>query len=110
MLGLFAKRSISATDAYAAQQAGRTVVVDVREDSERATAYVPGSRHMPLGQLGDRLAELPDGQDVAFICQAGRRSAAAVSMARKAGRTSRSVTGGMAAWRHANLPVERTYR
>ena len=79
-------------------RARRLVLYDVREGPERATSFIPGSRHLPLGQLKGRLHELPLDKSVAFICQSGRRSAMAATAARRAGLDAHNVAGGMNAW------------
>lgn len=48
-------------------------VLDVREPSEYAVGHIPGAVNIPLGQLRDRLAELPDGGIVVY-CRVGLRS------------------------------------
>jgi len=79
-------------------RAGRLTLYDVRERRERSESFVPGSRHLPLGQVKGRLNELPRDTPVAFICQTGRRSGMAATTARRAGYDARNVKGGMAAW------------
>jgi rhodanese-related sulfurtransferase len=99
------KRTIDVATALAAQQAGRLILVDVRENGERARGFAPGSRHLPLGQLKQRLGELPADRPVAFICQSGRRSAMAATAARRAGLDAHNVAGGMTAWERQGLPT-----
>ncbi len=41
--------------------------------------------HIPLGELRDRVAEVPAGQPVVALCRSGRRSSLAVSILRDAG-------------------------
>ena len=104
MAMLFArKHTLDVIEALAGQQAGRLVLVDVRVDSERARGFAPGSRHLPLGQLKQRLGELPSDRPVAFICQSGRRSAMAATAARRAGLDAHNVSGGMTAWERRGL-------
>jgi rhodanese-related sulfurtransferase len=79
------------------------VLVAVREDSGRARGFAPVSRHLPLGQLKQRLGELPSDRPVAFICQSGRRSAMAATAARRAGFDAHNVRGGTAAWEQQGL-------
>jgi rhodanese-related sulfurtransferase len=79
-------------------RAGRLVLYDVREGNERAESFVPGSRHLPLGQVKARLGELPRDKPVAFICRTGRRSAMAAATARREGYDAHNVKGGMTAW------------
>jgi rhodanese-related sulfurtransferase len=80
-------------------------LVDVREDSEVAQGRIPGARHIPLGQLGGRLAELDRQQPVIAICRSGNRSAKATEMLTEAGFTCDNMVGGMLAWQAAGLPT-----
>jgi rhodanese-related sulfurtransferase len=110
---LFGRRkqhSIDVAEAMAGHRAGQLVLVDVREASERARGFAPGSKHVPLGQLKSRLGQLPTDHPVAFICQSGRRSAMAATAARRAGMDARNVAGGMTAWERHGLEMERTTR
>ena len=97
-------------EAASGHGAGRLVLVDVREDSERAQGFAPGSLHVPLGQLEQRLGELPTDRPVAFICQSGRRSAMAAAAARRAGLDAHNVSGGMTAWEQQGLNTDTTER
>ena len=97
------KHTMDVAEALAGQKAGRLVLVDVREDAERARGFAPGSRHLPLGQLKQHLGELPGDSPVAFICQSGRRSAMAATAARRAGLDAHNVSGGMTAWERQGL-------
>lgn len=103
---LFAKHPspVDPHDAAAAVERGDLVVVDVREPYERAEAHIPGSRHIPLGELPDRLSELPVDKPVAFICRSGGRSSVAAEAAKQIEQVS-DVRGGMLAWSAAGLPV-----
>lgn len=100
------KRTMDVVAAVAGLKSGRLVLVDVREQSERARGFAPGSRHLPLSQLKRRLGELPTDRPVAFICQSGRRSAMAATAARRAGMDAYNVAGGMIAWERDNLETE----
>jgi rhodanese-related sulfurtransferase len=101
--GFRRKHTMDVVEALAGHRAGRLVLVDVREDSERARGFVPGSRHLPLLQVKQHLAELPSDRPVAFICQSGRRSAMAATAARRAGLDAHNVSGGMTAWHQRGL-------
>src|SRR5690606_27209245 len=41
-----------------------TLILDVREEAEREGGLIPGSIHIPLGQLRGRLDELPRDRSV----------------------------------------------
>lgn len=50
------------------------VVLDVSEDVERSVWQMPGSLHIPLGQLRDRVDELPKEKTIVTYCAIGVRS------------------------------------
>jgi len=84
-----------------------TELVDVRTDEEWRTGHIEGARHIMGGWLQERLGELPrDGTTIATICASGFRSTVAASVLERAGFADvANVTGGMAAWKEAGLPV-----
>jgi glyoxylase-like metal-dependent hydrolase (beta-lactamase superfamily II)/rhodanese-related sulfurtransferase len=61
------------------------VVLDVRRDDERVHGGIPGSVHIPLDQLTDRLAELPEAA-LWVHCASGFRASIAASLLDRAGR------------------------
>ncbi len=60
--------------AKAAMDAGDAIIIDVREDDEVSQAAIPGAVHIPMGDLLDRLAEVPRNRTVIFSCHTGGRS------------------------------------
>jgi len=85
---------------------GGAVLLDVREDSEWEAGHAPMARHVPLGQLPERLDDLPVGNHLVVICRSGGRSGRATAFLLQAGHEATNVEGGMAAWAAAGLPVE----
>lgn len=88
----------------------KAVVVDVCEVDEFAVGHVGGARNVPLGELEKKLAGVVKNKTLPLIlvCQSGARSARAVAVAKQLGyEHAQSLAGGLAAWRAANLPVER---
>lgn len=84
------------------------LVLDVREDKEFAAGHIPKAKHIPLGQLANRIKELEKfkGKPVLVTCRSGQRSARACGMLKKAGfETVYNQAGGIIAWERANLPV-----
>jgi rhodanese-related sulfurtransferase len=73
-------------------------LLDVREPDEVAEWAYPLGVNIPLGQLGDRLGELPEGRTVTVACHSGGRSAAAATALSDAGWTAENLTGGALAW------------
>src|SRR5580693_6135448 len=80
-------------------------LLDVREDDEWAAGYAPGARHIPLGQLGARTAEIPQDEVVYVICRSGARSARAAQALSAAGWDAINVAGGMQDWAAAGRPM-----
>ncbi len=64
---------------------GDGLLLDVRRDDERATGALPGSRHIPLHQLLDRLGELPSRRTIWVHCASGFRASVAASLLARAG-------------------------
>lgn len=96
---------IEQADQHVAQGAQ---MVDVREKDEWDEAHVPGTAHIPLGQLAQRAKELDPGREVVAICRSGNRSKTAVQILNRAGFTNASsMAGGVIAWARAGKPIER---
>lgn len=83
------------------------VVIDVREPDEYAAGHVPGVIHIPMGEVVERVAEIPDDDTVYVICAAGGRSARVVEYLASREIDAINVEGGTNAWREAGLPIER---
>ncbi|EFV23343.1 pyridine nucleotide-disulfide oxidoreductase [Anaerostipes caccae] len=49
-------------------------ILDVTEEMERMVFYIPGSVHIPLGQLRQRMSELPKDRLIVTYCAVGVRS------------------------------------
>ena len=81
------------------------VLVDVREPFEWTTGHAPDARHIPLGQLPRHLSALPTDKRIILMCRSGNRSAQATAILTAAGLDAANMTGGMAAWARAGLPV-----
>lgn len=105
---LFRRQSVPTIDvqeAHRRQRQGELLLVDVREARERAAGAASGSRHLPLTELSRRVAELPSGTPIGFVCRSGKRSDTAAKLAGRAGLDACSVGGGMLAWDRAGLPT-----
>jgi molybdopterin/thiamine biosynthesis adenylyltransferase/rhodanese-related sulfurtransferase len=77
----------------------RLLLVDVREPHEWEAGRLPGSVHIQLGTLPQRIGEIPDNVTPVFICAIGGRSArAAQFFAQAVGRDAVNLAGGVVAW------------
>ena len=89
----------------------KAVVVDVCETAEFAAGHIVGAKNIPLGELEGRLATTVKNKTVPLIlvCQSGARSNRALAIAKKLGyEQAQSLGGGLAAWKAANLPIQKT--
>ncbi len=78
------------------------LLLDVREPWETELATIPGSRLIPLGELGERLAELDPAASVVVYCHLGVRSDYAARQLAAAGfERVRHLAGGIDAWSRA---------
>jgi rhodanese-related sulfurtransferase len=81
-------------------------LLDVREPDEWDAGHIAGAQHIPLGQLRDRLAEVPTDKPILAICRHGSRSESAARGLRTLGLTVENLEGGVTAWTRAGLPLE----
>ena len=76
-------------------------LLDIREPWEWAVSNLGdhGARLIPLGQLGDRMSELPSDRSIIVYCRSGQRSRVGVRRLLEGGRRDiRSLQGGLKAW------------
>ena len=100
----------------ALQEQTGVALVDLREDSERASyGQIPGSIHAPYGSLdtfietGGLLREMAAAADkpLIYYCAYGERSAMAVQASQDAGlKNIRHLIDGIAAWIDAGGPIK----
>jgi hydroxyacylglutathione hydrolase len=76
----------------------KPVILDVRNPSEFAHGSIPGAVNIPLGDLPNRLTELPPNQPIVTVCATGFRSSVAASLLQRAKIPAASLTNGIAAW------------
>jgi glyoxylase-like metal-dependent hydrolase (beta-lactamase superfamily II)/rhodanese-related sulfurtransferase len=83
-------------------------ILDVREQLERDSGYIPGSLFMPWHDL-DRLPDdLDPARPVAAVCASGQRAAVAASLLQRHGATEviHVVGGGVPTWRKLGYAIE----
>jgi rhodanese-related sulfurtransferase len=88
------------------QRSGRVTIVDVREPMEFVGGSIPGSRNIPLAQIGK--VPLP-AAPLVLVCQSGARSERGVATLRSRGHHDglADLEGGLLAWQAAQLPLEK---
>ncbi|MDC8784169.1 rhodanese-like domain-containing protein [Roseateles koreensis] len=88
----------------------KAVLIDVCEPAEFAAGHVAGSRNIPLATLeGHKSLPSNKALPLVVVCQSGARATRAAGMLRKLGyEKAQPLAGGLAAWREANLPIEKS--
>jgi rhodanese-related sulfurtransferase len=84
--------------------AGRVLLLDVREGDEWDSGHAPQATHVPLGALDP--AAVPRDRPVVTVCRSGGRAGKAAQALAQAGHDVRNLTGGMHGWAQAGLPVQ----
>ncbi|CAH1204887.1 rhodanese-like domain-containing protein [Paenibacillus sp. 2RAB27] len=80
-------------------QGEQLTLIDVREDEEVAEGMIQGAIHIPLGQLPERLSEIPQVDEVILVCRSGNRSGRALGYLEANGyKGLKNMTGGMLEW------------
>lgn len=100
--------SVSLDEARAAHEAGRALLIDIREPNEHATGVAAGALLLPMSQLARRIAEIPTSPDqpVLLICNTQNRSSRTLKALRERGYGHvRFVNGGMSEWAKRGWPM-----
>ena len=89
---------------------GHVVLIDVRPAEEFAAGHIQGARSIPLDELEQRLAELPDDAEIVAYCRGPFCAYAheAVRRLRDSGRPARRLEEGWPEWRLAQRASEHT--
>ena len=83
------------------------VVLDVREQWEYDEQHIPGVTLIPMGEVPNRLSEIPTDKTVIVTCRSGNRSGQVTDYLRQAGYTDvHNMAGGILAWQQAGYSVE----
>lgn len=101
---------VNATEAVRLINREKAVLIDVSEPAEYAAGHAVGARSVPLGGL-ENASNLPKNKalPLVIVCPTGARATRAVATLRKLGfDNARALAGGLAAWREANLPLEKS--
>ena len=79
------------------------VLLDVRTDREYAGGHIPGSVHVPLSDIGDKIKKLKKDKELVVYCQNGNRSIWAIKRLMGMGyKNLYNLKGGYRAWKKAH--------
>lgn len=84
------------------------LVIDVREQTEYDAGHIANVTLIPMGQIPNRLAEIPKDKPVIVTCRSGNRSQQVTDFLRQQGYTNvHNMQGGIVAWQQAGYPVDK---
>ncbi len=79
----------------------KNVLVDVRDPEELAIGMLDGALNIPLGQLRERMQELPRSKRIVVYCQVGKRGYVACRTLKQNGFDTVNLNGGYKTYSHA---------
>ena len=110
--GIGGAASVGTAEAVRLVNREKAVLIDVSEPAEYAAGHPGNARNVPFGQLeaaGNKALPSNKALPLVLVCPTGARSSRAVALLKKAGYDNvNALAGGFAAWRAANLPVEKS--
>lgn len=81
------------------------VLLDVREYQEWMAGHAVAARHIPMGDLPDRLDELPRDARIVCVCRSGNRSRQVTAWLLRQGYDAVNLSGGMQHWASFGHPM-----
>jgi rhodanese-related sulfurtransferase len=104
-------RQLSVRELHARLAAGEApVILDVREGWELKICALPGSTHLPMGQVAARLGELDPQCETVVVCHHGVRSLRVAQFLESRGFSKLyNLQGGLDAWAREVDPAMHTY-
>jgi hydroxyacylglutathione hydrolase len=109
VIGHFETQILAAIDVDSlARQRDSIEIIDVRNLSEHEESRIPDAKHIALGYVLENLKLIRHDTPIAVHCESGVRSQIVSSLLIAKGYTNIfNVTGGIKAWKNADLPVEK---
>ncbi|MET3961804.1 rhodanese-related sulfurtransferase [Marmoricola sp. OAE513] len=80
-------------------------LIDVREPVEWAHGHAPDAVHIPMNEIPERIAEIPQDGQVLVVCKVGGRSGQVVGYLVQNGYDAVNIDGGMLEWQAAGRPM-----
>jgi rhodanese-related sulfurtransferase len=101
-------RELAPGEVKALLDAGKVLLVDVREPDEYAAERIPGAVLYPLSTFDSTALPPDESRGVVFHCGSGKRSMLAAHQRKEGGYPEVThMKGGIAAWKAAGLPLIR---
>jgi rhodanese-related sulfurtransferase len=96
--------NVSVAEALELLESG-AFLLDVREDNEWESGRAANATHIALGDVPDRIEDLPRDRRIVCVCRSGARSGRATKFLVEQGRDAVNLEGGMIAWNAEGEPI-----
>ena len=91
---------ITSDELHEAMEKGEDLqIIDVRTHDEREEMYIPGSRHIPVDELRERLDEVKKDRETVVYCRVGLRGYLAARILEQNDIPAKNLCGGIRSWR-----------
>jgi len=100
--------NVTPNEAVLLMNRAKTLILDVREEDEFKEGHIQGAKHVPLGELQNRLSEFSKQKSKPILvhCQRGMRSKSACKiLAANEFTQLHQLEGGIDKWVEAKMPV-----
>lgn len=74
-------------------------ILDVREDEEVAQGKIAEAKHIPMGEVPERLEEIEKNSEHIIVCRSGNRSGRVAEFLQSQGYKVKNMAGGMLEWK-----------
>ncbi len=104
-------KSVSPNQLPQLQSRENAVIIDINEKDRFKAGHISQSVNLPFSKLSDSLTKLKKYQNkpLVLVCDTGANSKKAVSILKKNDVSDiYLLTGGLAAWKKENLPLEKS--
>ncbi len=84
---------------------GESFMLDVREHQEWMAGHVAHAVHVPMGEVVERVGELPRDRRIVCICRSGNRSGRVAAWLVQQGYDAVNLAGGALQWASLGHPL-----
>ena len=84
------------------------IILDVREEKERASGFISSDINIPMGQVKNKIDSLDKSKNILVYCKSGTRSDQISGfLSKNEFQNVYSLKGGFKAWQKAELPIQK---
>ncbi|MBD7968710.1 CoA-disulfide reductase [Paenibacillus gallinarum] len=101
------RMNVFTPDELGEMDSSQSLLVDVRSAIEHQNGHIPGSLHIPVDELRERMHELDPNKEIWVYCQVGLRGYTAARILQQHGYRVRNLTGGYKTYKMSAFKPEK---